>query len=333
MNEVRTMKKWMILISIFILSIMTGCGKNEASDEPKKELGKDEIYAYFVNLDKTDVYTEHYKIPKNKDTLDIVRDVVVYLSNSESENCISPIPSAITYVNCQKGRRVGSVEVAFRILYDEVDAETLLFFKGCLTKTLLQLEDVSSVVLTFTDVMNPDVDTATVSETFDVDSFTMAFGNESGYEQSGTIVLYFANETGETLKEYRKKVEISNNTSLARLVVESLIDGPKREGYLATLSDKVTIRNLSVKDGICYLDLSDEFYDTSNTLKNDIIVYSVVNSLAELPTVSKVQFLRNGEKQEFFRETLPYDGIFERSLDMIEQNTTEATTQEPLTEE
>jgi len=98
-----------------------------------------------------------------------------------------------------------------------------------------------------------------------------------------------------------------------------LIHGPEKEGYTATLSDEIKINNISVNDGICYVDLSDEFYDTSNPLKNDIIVYSVVNSLVELPTVSKVQFLKNGEKQLFFRESMPFDEIFERNLDIVEQ--------------
>ncbi|MDE5779581.1 MAG: GerMN domain-containing protein, partial [Lachnospiraceae bacterium] len=47
--------------------------------------------------------------------------------------------------------------------------------------------------------------------------------------------------------------------------------------------------------------------------------YAIVNSLCELPTVSKVQFLKNGEKMHFYRATMPFDGIFERNLDLIEQ--------------
>ena len=39
----------------------------------------------------------------------------------------------------------------------------------------------------------------------------------------------------------------------------------------------------------------------------------------ELPAISKVQFLKNGEKVQFYRETLPFDGVFERNLDIIEQ--------------
>ena len=207
----------------------------------------------------------------------------------------------------------------FNVIYDNISAESLLFFKGCIAKTLLQLDGVDKVSISMTDIASQDSETATVSEMFDEESFIMSFGDAIGNKQKGTIVLYFANEKGDALKEYRKSVEISNTSSLGRTVVESLIEGPQREGYRATISEGTTIQNIAVKDGIYYVDLSEKFYNNDNPLKNDIIVYSIVNSLVDLPTISKVQFLKNGEKVQFYRETLPFDGLFERNLDIIEQ--------------
>ena len=147
----------------------------------------------------------------------------------------------------------------------------------------------------------------------------MNFNDRNGYKQTDTIVLYFADESGEALRAYEQTVEISNTTSLSRLVIESLANGPEEDGYQPTISEDVTINNISVNDGICYVDLSEEFYDTANPLRNELIVYSVVNSLVELPTVTKVQFLKNGEKVSLFRQTMPFDMIFERNLDLIQQ--------------
>lgn len=318
------MKKVYLLFLLVLTGLLMACGTEEPKAETPVVLEENQIYAYFVNTDKTDIVPEVYTLQSNEDILVNADEVIEYLEHAEANaDYQTPIPEGITYIEIRPGNRHGGLEAAFNVLYDSVDAESLLFFKACTVKSLLQLEGVDSVTLSLTDVANANEETATVSENFDADSFNMSFDSESGYKQKGTIVLYFANESGEALKEYRKTVEISNNTSLARLVVESLISGPDGEGYKATLSDKTTIQNLSVKDGICYVDLSDEFYDTNNNLKNDIIVYSVVNSLVELPTVSKVQFLKNGEKQPFYRETMPFDGIFERNLDLIEQEETE----------
>ncbi len=320
------MKKIYLLFMLLLVGVLVGCGEDEVEQEEPANLRPNQIYAYFVNMDKTDLVPVAYTLKYTRNITAETDGLMKYLSEGGQKANVSkqaefqvPVPEGITYKGCRPGDHTDAIEVSFDIVYDSVDAESLLFFKGCVVKTLIQLEDVEWVTIQLTDVTNSDPETATVSENFDADSFAMSFGSENGYSQKGTIVLYFANNTGEFLKDYQKTVEISNTTSLARVVVESLIGGPEQEGYQRTLPATTTIRNISVKDGICYVDFSDEFYDANNQLPNEIIVYSVVNSLVELPTVSKVQFLRNGEKQQFFRETLPFDGIFERNLDLIEQ--------------
>ena len=312
------MKKIKIMLCLLCVMILTACRSEKT--ETKAELGKNQIYAYCVNNEKTELIEQVYEPDSNQGLTDNITDVITYLSKIQpTEEYQSPIPEGVEYIGNDTKKKHGRVEVSFSVVYDLVDADSLLFLKTCVVKTLLQMKGITSVTISLTDVVASDADHLTVSETFDQDSFTLSFGSESGYEQKGTIVLYFANASGDKLKEYRKSVEITNNSSLARIVVESLIAGPDGEDYTATIPENTTIRNISVKDGICYVDLSDEFYTIDNPLKNDIIVYSIVNSLVELPTVSKVQFLKNGEKQEFFRETMEFDGIFERNLDIIEE--------------
>jgi len=313
------MKRMKWILFLILMVCLTACSKPTVDETQPPTLEKNQIYTFFINADRTDVYPVAYTL-EGKSTADEVYGIIQYmLSENITMNYQTPIPTGITYLNTEYDDVHNIVRISFNILYDSVNAESLLFFKTCVAWTILQLEDVDSISISLTDLANNDDETATTVESFDRNSFTMNFGDRNGYKQTGTVILYFANEDGMMLKEYQRTVEISNTTSLARLVVESLIHGPEKEGYTATLSDEIKINNISVNDGICYVDLSDEFYDTSNPLKNDIIVYSVVNSLVELPTVSKVQFLKNGEKQLFFRESMPFDEIFERNLDIVEQ--------------
>lgn len=318
------MKKIKWLLVLLVTGLLTACGTESVVEEQVPVLEENQIYAFFVNADRTDVYPVPFTFDKKDNVSTIVYDVIHYMVNEPSTAVYQqPIPNGITYSYNEYDDAQGNVKISFNVLYETINAEDLLFFKTCVAWTVLQLEDIETISISLTDLDNKDMETATTVESFDKDSFTMNFGDKRGYKQTGTIVLYFANETGDALKEYQQIVEISNNTSLARLVVESLINGPETEGYMQTLSDETKINNISVNNSICYVDLSDEFYDTANPLKNDIIVYSVVNSLVELPTVSKVQFLKNGEKIEFFRETMPFDGIFERNLDIVEQEVIE----------
>lgn len=308
-----------ILICILCL-VCTACGQRENEQTTERALSSNEIYMYYVNADRSDVVKERHKIGLAKSETENVDEIMEYFTQKpENEEMQSPIPSGVEFVSSEYDAKHHRITVTFGILYDEVEADSLLFFKACVTKTLLQLEGIDKVAIALIDLTNTDAETAVATENFDGDSFAMSFGNSNGYQQKGNIVLYFATPDGEKLKEYHKSVEISNNTSLAETVVAALIEGPKQEGYQATVTEGTTIRNISVKDGICYVDFSDEFYNTDNPMKNDIIVYSIVNSLVELPTVSKVQFLKNGEKQPFFRETMPFDSLFERNLDLVEQ--------------
>lgn len=318
------MNKLKLMAVLLCVCLMTACGSKEEDTAEQISLEENQIYVYCVNPDKTGIVQKVYDLDEERDLSDHVSEIIHDLAGIKAtEEYQTPIPEGIEYMNHDLKSHHGRLEVSFSVLYDSVDADSLLFFKTCVAKTLLQLEGVEIITISMVDPANKDDETAIVSENFDQDSFTMSFGNTNGYKQEGTIVIYFANETGEALKRYRKSVEISNNMSLARIVVEALIEGPEEDTYQATIPDNTTIRNISVKDGICYIDLSDEFYDTDNPLKNDMIVYSIVNSLVELPTVSKVQFLKNGEKQQFYRETMPFDGIFERNLDLIEEETEE----------
>ena len=50
---------------------------------------------------------------------------------------------------------------------------------------------------------------------------------------------------------------------------------------------------------------------------DEVVIYSIVNSLAEISGVSKVQFMVNGEVQKKYRENIPFDGLFERNLDLV----------------
>lgn len=325
------MKKTAICLLLCLLTLLTACGVKNKQTQEEYELGSNEIYIYYQSLDQNDLSEKPFKLKKNEDVLVCVDNIITALSDvEEKDKFLSPIPKEMIYKSCNHGQRKGNIEVHFDVVYDSITAENLLFFKACVTKSILNLEGVNSVTLYLTDLANSDLETATISEYFDDDSFNMVFDKENGYTQKGAITVYFASQDGKVLKEYRKTVEISNNTSLPKLVLETLIAGPESEDYRATVSSKVKVQKITVKDGICYVDLSDEFYDSDNTLSNDIIIYSIVDSLVELPGVSKVQFLRNGEKQSLFRESLPFDGLFERNLDLIEQ---EETTQEETTEE
>ena len=86
-----------------------------------------------------------------------------------------------------------------------------------------------------------------------------------------------------------------------------------------TIPEGTTLLNVTTKEGICYVDFNEKFLEKIPEITNETAIYSVVNSLMELPkrNISKVQFLINGEVVPTYREGFAFDGYFERNLSLI----------------
>ena len=49
----------------------------------------------------------------------------------------------------------------------------------------------------------------------------------------------------------------------------------------------------------------------------DVVIYSIANSLVELPNVNKVQIAVNGKTDIVYRETFNLSNLYERNLDLV----------------
>lgn len=111
--------------------------------------------------------------------------------------------------------------------------------------------------------------------------------------------LYFANAEGTDLAVEERLVEVSANQAREKTILELLIAGPLEDGHQKTIPVETKIRDITTTgDGTCYVNLSQDFIVRQNrTDANErLAVYSIVNSLCELDSVDKVQFLFEGEK-------------------------------------
>ncbi len=66
------------------------------------------------------------------------------------------------------------------------------------------------------------------------------------------------------------------------------------------------------------MDFNADFLDKLPDISDEVAVYSVVNSLVEISGINRVQFTIEGEAYKTYRETLAFDGMFERNLDLVE---------------
>ena len=158
------------------------------------------------------------------------------------------------------------------------------------------------------------------------DSFIDNAGTEINAYVDTEFRLYFANETGDALTEVSRNVIYNSNMSMEQQVVEELIKGPRQDdiaGYEAgypTVNPAVTILSVTVRDRVCYVNLSEEFLTPVYDVTSQVALYSIVNSLVELPGVNKVQISIDGNTDVTFRDSVSLTTVFERDLDIIEEN-------------
>ena len=104
-------------------------------------------------------------------------------------------------------------------------------------------------------------------------------------------------------------------------MVRQLLAGPLEDDKLSPVLPAGTkINKVSLKDGICYVDFSKEFLEGRDGVSDDVIVYSVVNSLSDIGNVSKVQFWIDGKPVSSYRETVQIDLPIERKFDIIAED-------------
>lgn len=310
------MKKWMCMIlSLVLVVLLTGCESNQIEETTTEELPEGSIYLYYIDGDNFDLLSEVYEVSPTGSDADNVARIVRYMLKDTPGNRVNLMASAMTMIRCSYNEEEHVVKITANVANELNDEYYEVLTKQALTKTLCQLDYVDYVRFEIYD--SSTMMEGNTYEFYDEYSFVDA-EEEGGSLQKGVITIYFANETGDMLLEYDKGVEITNNASLEQIVIESLITGPLREGYSPTIPQGTTLKKISIKDGVCYVDLSGDFNGTMDNCMDMVTLYSVVNSLCELPTINKVQFLIDGEKQEFYRETIPFDGMFEYQEDIVE---------------
>lgn len=118
------------------------------------------------------------------------------------------------------------------------------------------------------------------------------------------VVLYFVNdEYVETGDESLEKLVAEERTveygdiSLEEAIVKELMKGPKSEGISTLIPSTVKLLGVEVADGTAFVNFAQEgLYGGS--MQESFTLSQIINSLIELDSVERVQFLIDGEKSE-----------------------------------
>ena len=89
---------------------------------------------------------------------------------------------------------------------------------------------------------------------------------------------------------------------------------------IGTIPEGTKLLSVSTDQGVCYVNLSEEFLTPLPDVKETISLYSIVNSLCQLPGVDQVQIAINGETDRTLIDEITFAVPFEENRDLIEVN-------------
>lgn len=201
---------------------------------------------------------------------------------------------------------------------NDLDMVRTTLIRAAITRTVTQLFGISAVSVTVNS--QPMLDPSGIAiAPMSADTFIDNAGLQINAEERTELKLYFANEAGDRLVEVNRTVVYSGNISMDKLVLNQLLMGPTEdEAAYPVMNPDTKIINVTTQDGTCYVNLDNSFMSPVYNVTNDVILYSIVNSLAELGTVSRVQFMIDSDSDVMFREAVSLNTQFIRNLDIVE---------------
>jgi len=110
------------------------------------------------------------------------------------------------------------------------------------------------------------------------------------------VTLYFSDSQAMYLVPEKRK--IPQTSSLARQAVIELIKGPENSDLYSTIPEGTQINEVYIADDIAYIDLSEEIFKNhpGGSSGELMTVYSIVNTLTEIPPIKGVQILVEGNE-------------------------------------
>ncbi len=307
-----------VVLSAFLfllLGVIAACGKSS------EQVGQ-QLQVFYLNKEETEIISMPYEaVHTPKEREDLVRELLNALESQPKEPGLQSAIRGFLVKDCIV--RESQVTLNFSKEYEMQHFTREVLARAAIVKTLTQLDFVQLVLFqvegkNLADSLGEEVGVLSS------DSFLDNTGQEMKKYEETTINLYFANATGDSLVKVNRKLHYNTNISLEKLVVEQIVAGPlDSKNYVSeiypTVNKETKIIGVSVKDGICYVNLSNHFLTPMESVTPDITLFSLVNSLTELPGIVKVQFAIEGDTKVTFGEKYQFTALFERNLQLTKE--------------
>ncbi len=132
------------------------------------------------------------------------------------------------------------------------------------------------------------------------------------------VTLYFPDKQAQYLVKVKKEIKVTDG-AIVRAIIGELQKGDAQ--YPRTIPVEAKLLGATVKEGIVHLDFSREFRDKhwGGSAGEGNTIYSIVNSLTELPGIKGVQFYLEGKIEESILGHADWRKPFDRNEQLIKK--------------
>lgn len=162
--------------------------------------------------------------------------------------------------------------------------------QSCIVLTLLQTEGVERVCVT--EEGAPFVGTEYILLT----EKDMLFAGAEEEPRQMSVELYFPRSGGRGLGFEVRELTITEDDDLYTAVTQALLAGPESSTLRALFPEGTEVLDVRMDDGVCYVNFSVELVDgaPADMAEQDLLLYSIVDTLGNLDGVNAVQVLVEG---------------------------------------
>jgi spore germination protein GerM len=109
-----------------------------------------------------------------------------------------------------------------------------------------------------------------------------------------SVTLYYGDQDNKGLVAESRSVE--KTAGMARVTVQELFRGPAQAENVRLFPEGTQLLDINIKsDGLCIVDVSNHVRNVPTKEQAKLMVYSLVNTLGEYPTVKEVSLMIDGE--------------------------------------
>lgn len=303
-------KAYVILWILAAMLLAASCGGRAKEKEH---------LVYYLNSDGTKILPQETELSNAGGDAMIVELLDLLATQPDDTSMRQTIPSNVQVLGYTT--TAYQITVDFSEEYYQLSQTDEVLTRAAIAKTLFQVDGYPYV--NFTVNAKPLVNkNGMIVGSMNADTFVENPGGQINASQQTTLNLYFASMDGTLLVQETRVVHYSSNISLEKLVMEQLMEGPKQSGAQSTIPAGTKLINVSVMDGICYVSLDETFLNQNQEITEQVVLFSIVDSLTELGNVGKVQISINGDTSGKCRFTYELATMYEADYSILQEEGT-----------